>query len=250
MKHLRCTLLVLVITLVAAGWAGAFDLAVSFNDYSDGAVAGQFGWEDDNLTDDPEASGYPVATIIDDPTDSGRGKVMSLFHENWDTYWTGIFLPVGDLVGAGNKFITLAWDQYRTDFLGFVSTSEHPDYDNWSSNQLWDSIFVDALQEPSGTLVANTWQSVWIDFDVDAMTAVGYVDGAQFATAYDVPLGVFRGIGFQIATLDGTRTEDLYIDNIMLSGIATTGVPEPGSILALAAGLAGLAGMARRRKRS
>lgn len=48
----------------------------------DRRASGQFSREDDNLMFDPDATDYPVAVILDDPTGSGRGKVMGLHQEN------------------------------------------------------------------------------------------------------------------------------------------------------------------------
>ena len=224
----------------------AYGVAVDFDDYNLGAVSGQFGWLNDRLPLSETTGGYIEASVVDDPTQSHRGRVLSLFHEGWRTYWTGAYLPTDGWVLDEIGRICLSWHQYRTDLVGYVSVSEHPDYENWSSNQLCSSMFAGGLSGPSGTLTAGVWQWVRIEIDVVARTASGYLDGEHFATVSDVLVDQFRGIDFQIASLNGGRTEDLYIDNISI----TATVPEPGSFAVLAIGLGGVAGITRVRKKT
>jgi hypothetical protein len=186
--------------------------------------------------------GGPVAdqaepSIVDDPTGSGRGKVLKVDPQaTSNADWTGVWLPLNDLVAfRGIRRITVQWDQYRTTLDQELFVSEHPDFDGWYARHygiVYQSWF------PSGNLLdddipvqAGKWQTfkTILDFGTPGAGTVnvtGTIDGVPTATA-TIPVTdiveSFRGFNLTcFATGRGYPNGPNYFDNIRITGVTIT----------------------------
>jgi hypothetical protein len=222
--------------LPVCGVAGSY--ATNFDSFALGPVDGQYGWVNDNY-------GYSAVDplIVSDPTGDGHGRVLRIDppSDELDYSWSGAFRGTGDLIAEGATKFELSWDQWRTGFGDILWIVEHPDLTGWQAQEWNGSIYpISTDLIPSAALDAQEWQNIRLVFDVGAGTLEGFLDNVSFGAATGQTFSNFRGVSFQVMVAYGGLSGPNYIDNVSLV------VPEPSSLLALAALLPGLALLRRR----
>jgi hypothetical protein len=268
MRTLLATGIVASLAVLAPAARAAEVLGVDgFEKYDLGTVVGQgiLGgatggptWVGDTSNPWGSVTPQPDPDIIQDPTQSGRGKVMRLDPAGLSTRdWTGAFLPLGDLVAKGHRKVSISWDQYRTTLNQTIFVSEAVDQSGWFAYQYplsADKILIHPngnLFDPGLELSAGLWQSISVSLDYDTMLL-----SASIADALNPGGAKVAGLSFQGSTFLGADFENFatnlgapngpnYIDNLVVIG-GTTEVPEPATSVLLTAALPMLA--ARRRK--
>lgn len=197
------------------------------------------------------AAGQPDPMIVDfastnDPALVGRGKVLSVQPTGTTSgYYSGAFLPLGDLVSAGSGVITITFDQYRLPMAQELYVKEN----NTTSPSGWELreyglnervyAYNDLRRAPSLPLLTGVWQSVRVDLDYNTMLVSLTVDGQSVGpVTFRSPQPVFRGLGISAYATSRTPNQGPnYFDNIVISTDNGEVIPEPGTLALLGMGL-------------
>ena len=229
MKHLLTVLALSGLLVLSASADTVFDTG-GFEGYALGNLPGQFGWLDD--TTNPA---YGLVQVVNDPTGSGMGKVISLDPPGTAGGWLGAARPFGPSTMSP---VIIEWDQWRTDTNDNLWVADTVAFDGWWAMQ-WDqngqaSSYLFEFGVPVGTLA---WQHVIYTLDTAAGTATVEIVGTGSHSSPQPDLAI-DGIVFEMEPTDaGGAGGPLLIDNLIV-----TQIPEPATLALL-----GLLALLRRR---
>lgn len=187
--------------------------STGFDGYTNGDLPGQDGW-----VDDTNNTAFGLVQVVDDPTATGHGKVMSIDPVGIDdASWLGAYRQFDAL--PTSRYVIYEWDQYRNGLSDNVWVADSILYDGWYAIE-WDgggaagAIFPYAFSGGSMALTDLTWQHIRYVFDQTTNVAQVFVGADSRSSAYTVSDPDFDGIDFEVTpTAAGGEDGPIYIDN-------------------------------------
>lgn len=185
-----------------------------FEGYAGGDLPGQDNWVDD--TSNPS---FGFVQVVDDPTGTGHGKVISIDPLGIDdANYLGAYRAFD--APPTSRYVIYEWDQYRNGLSDNVWMADAIAYDGWWAIQ-WDgggsagAIFPFNFNGGSMGLTDQTWQHIRYVFDTTTQVAQVFVGNDSRSAAYSgVADPDFDGIDFEVTpTAAGGEDGPIYIDN-------------------------------------
>jgi hypothetical protein len=185
--------------------------STNFNSYTDGPVAGQDGWVHDNAAPSGDDITNPVV-VLDDPTGSGQGKVISLNAAGVNGGWVGAFRDIADTTQSTARIRFKQWRAQTSENVWFAfgnAPNDFNDFNGWGIQ--WDSsrkIHPWHFDDGGSAMpvAAGVWQTIEITYDFGNANAVVSVNGNAGTPVSQL---AFNWGGFCIQ-VEGTAVSDIF----------------------------------------